>query len=398
MLEMGVSLHGMKNWIATILCSLLFTSLNAQGSEESPTYGILSDNVPVTNANGFRAWYNYGRMIDVVADDKSYFRNPLFPDSTVWVQFDNGYDRVSKHSLGQVFDPYAPIFSANQMSLDSSMGYHLDSIGIYYRYFREIDSLPDILAVQIYKTAKIEMVEDPSWSSRCSYASVAYDPILRRGGKADREFTYFLEADDSTGFGDQKVLKFPVDWEMEPGERAAVVITYFPINPYLTGDTIDPYSSRPLRRKINAFLMYEMRDSDPNIEPGYYNNGLVATRDVRYDASWSFWRKKMKPGTLWATSVGIYHSDVSFYITSEDPVGQEALVKDDIQIRSLGKDGLELSAPNYNFDELRLIDLSGREIPFSSSPQQKTLKIIPENNQQGLHFLLVDGKAYKVFL
>jgi len=374
--------------------------ITAQVPDNQGPVDILPDNVASQSASAFSAWYNYAKLIDQVAEEKEYFGYPLFPDSTVWVEFDNGYDKVSKHSLGQVIDPCAPLFETSNMKLDSNMTYSLDSIGIYYKYFRPVDSVPDLIVVQLYRGDKVSLVEDPNWSSKCSYASLAYDPVLRRGGRADKEFSYFLENSDTTKINEKGILKFPVEWDMEKGEKAAVVVTYFPINPYQTGDTLDPFSSIPLKRKINSFFMYEIRDSDPNIETGYYNNGLVATRDVRYDASWTFWRKKYKPGTLWASSVGIFHSDISFLISTDGPIGLEETVdaeEDRLKIVSVANN-IELSNAPLNFENISLHDLSGRRIPIEVRPETNQVTITSNSSYKGIAILRLDNKSYKLSL
>lgn len=387
-----------------LLITLLFgmsTWALSQAGENFPEKDMLKNNQAVTRGASYTAWYNYSRLMQEKAFDWSYFRLPLFPDSTVYVEYDNGYDKVSKHSVGQVLDPYAPMFADKNMQLDTGMGYYLDSIGIYYRYFRCVGNQPDLLVVQVYRGASVNMVENPNWSSRSSYASVGYDPILRRGAKAEKDFTFFLENDDTTGFGEQKLLKFPVDWELEKGERVAVVATYFPINPYLTGDTLDPYSSIKRKRKINAFLMYEFRDNDPNVERSYYNNGLFATWDVRYDATWNFWRKKFKPGTLWASSLGIYHSDISFKLRTDNPLGEEQLRSNGsmeiFRVNTHARE-IEVSAINSPPERIQLYEINGRTIDFQIIENENTLNIQPIGSYQGVCVLMLNEQAFKIVL
>ncbi len=381
--------------------TLVFVVLSLGVSSQEVAPNILNENEKVQNGTSLRAWYNYAKLISEEAEERSHFSTPIFPDTTVWLEFDNGYDKVAKHSVGQVIDPYAPLFERKELNLDSSRSYHLDSLAIYYRYFRHIDSLPDLLVVQLYRGAKLDLVEDPNWASNCSYASVGYDPILRRGARADKEFTYFLETEDSTGRGEPKVLKFPVEWDMEAGERAAVVMTYFPINPYLTGDTLDPYSSIPLRRKINSFSMFEVRDDEPIIEKGFYNNALIVTPEIRYDANWSFWRKKFKPGTLWASSLGIYHADISFLIRAERPLGDDKPSKDLSELKSVLVNDQSISVEHQGdqFREIRILDLAGRAIPIEHRYIQKnTLTIDLLSSHQGIYILMLDERAIRIFL
>src|SRR5210317_57868 len=82
-------------------------------------------------------WYNYGDAIDALGGNVAYYRSTLFPDSTVQVEFSSGMGYVWQHSIGQVLDPTSIFFEINNLeSFNEHNRYTLDSVGIYYRYWR----------------------------------------------------------------------------------------------------------------------------------------------------------------------------------------------------------------------------------------------------------------------
>lgn len=267
------------------------------------------------------AWYNSGATMYNLGGSVSYFRNFLFPDSTVQVEFSTGYGYVWKHSFGHCFDPTSFMFDSNgEVTVGPGMPYTVDSISIPYRYWRYQTGAPDTLIIQLYNDAAITKVPNPGWTSGASYATVDYDYQNRIGDNATQTITYLLTGSDeinaSTGY-----LYFPVGMNMAGGEKIAMTITYLPGNPYNVNDTIDTYASTLPVNQINAFVVYNYRDNDLMYEPLYYNNELAATTDVRYNISTTGWNGNYIPGTAWFS--GIYHYDVYWKLTFDtDITGQ----------------------------------------------------------------------------
>lgn len=262
-------------------------------------------------------WYNYGQTIFDQQGDVSYFRNFLFPDSTVLVEFTTGMGSVWKHSLGQVLDPTAPNFSFTNTQLPEYVPYTLDSIAIPYRYFRFQHGAPDTLVVQIYRNNNINAIENPGWTSGASYASVAYDYQTRLGANADFTQTLLLTDADSSE-SNVGLIELDLDVQLGGGDLVAVTVTYIPGNPYNVNDTIDTYMGTPPANPINAFIFYDYRDNDKLYEPGFYNNQLAVISSVRYNTNANGWNGDYIPGTAWNS--GIYHGDIYFNIDF-DPAG-----------------------------------------------------------------------------
>ena len=98
--------------------------------------------------NVCNGWYNYGHEMYLISGNTlPHYRNYLFPDSTVKANFSTGVDHVWKHSFGEVLDPTSTFYSC---PVDIGDSYNLDSVGIWYRYYRFQHAAPDTLVVQFF--------------------------------------------------------------------------------------------------------------------------------------------------------------------------------------------------------------------------------------------------------
>ena len=356
-----------------------------------------SDSHSVTDAN-ISEWYNYGSAIYDMGGDVNYFRNFLFPDSTVQVEYSSGMGYVWKHSLGRALDPTSAYFVSTNTILDSTVSYTLDSIGFYYRYFRFQDSLPDTVIVQIFENNKITFAPDP-WGNGKSYARVNYNYLKRKGALPSYEYVRLL-TDSDTATLNQGFLVFPVNITVPAGNKVAATITYFPGNPFTTGDTIDSYLSQPAAKQINAFVAYDFRDNDKNLDAYYYNNELNAPTSVRYNINTNGWNGKYIPGTAWDD--GIYHLDMAFKISTLNLGEDDAVwignkfgiypnpvrVGDKILIQVKRGPSSEIKKINY-------YDLAGRKIfsdkaNFGESSKDNSFQVPPI--EAGMYIITVETK------
>ncbi|HLP10372.1 MAG TPA: T9SS type A sorting domain-containing protein [Flavobacteriales bacterium] len=263
-------------------------------------------------------WYNSGNTMYNLGGSVSYFRNFLFPDSTVQVEFSSGMGYVWKHSLGHILDPTSTMFDAGgQQSVGTINPYTVDSIGIPYRYWRPQNTNPDTLVIQIYSNPDITFVPNPGWASGASYATVNYDYTTRLGASPSQTIVHLLTSADEIN-ATQGFLQIPLGIAVPAGEKIGVTVTYFPGNTYNVGDTIDTYTSFAVANQINAFVFYDYSDADMVPEPNYYNNELNATTDVRYNTSTTGWNGDYIPGTAWLS--GFYHGDIYFKLTWDPAV------------------------------------------------------------------------------
>ncbi len=303
-------------WISTLHAQQLELAPTATHGENQEFFS--PSELPLRAIHGIEAagdthkvWLNYGRAIYNQGGSRSYFRNYLYPDSTVQVEFGSGYGSVWKHSFGEVIDPKSIWFKVENVNLNDTSKYTIDSVAFYYRYFRWNDTITDTLKIQFYDDSKIRTREDPGWQSGASYANVDYNYQIRKGADPTYEITYLLSNKDTALFSGQGRLAFDVNQPFDTG-LFATTITFFPGQQANLGDTIDVYIDPLATNKVNAFIMYEFRDEVPNVLAGEYNNGLVITQSVRYNYNSNGWRNRYQPGTSWASSSGIYHTDMEY--------------------------------------------------------------------------------------
>ena len=319
------------------------TLLVAQDVSNSP-YGRV-EKVGTT----VREWFNYAKTISDFSDQERTRKNFVFPDTTVFVGYSTGVAKVSTHGVGQVLDPCAPLFSQTNAVLDSTRSYTVEKVSIAYRYFRPFDTLSDILWVQFYNDGALEKVVDPNWPSGASYASAEYDWRFRKGSDPTLETTYFLGNDDTSNFGAIRNLEIPVDLYVRGGGKFGISLSFDHFNKTYAGDTLDPYLYP--KKKVNAFMTYEVQDVESNVEPGHYNHSLIANTPIRYNSDLEGWNGRYRPGTSWASTVGIFHLDVSFLLRFEEPL---------LVTERNGLDGLTIG-PNPVDDVLNVYGLKADE-------------------------------------
>ncbi len=308
-------------------------------------------------------WFNYAKTISEVSDREQSRRSFLFPDTTVYVGYSTGIAKVSSHGIGQVLDPCAPLFSQTNSVLDSTKAYTVEKVSIAYRYFRPFDTLSDILWVQLYNDDALEKVVDPNWPSGASYATAEYDWRFRKGSDPSEETTYFLSNDDTSNYGTIRNLEIPVEIAVPAGGEFAMSLSFDHFNKTYAGDTLDPYLYP--KKKVNSFMTYEVHDVESTVEAGHYNHSLIANTPIRYNKDLEGWNGRYRPGTSWASTVGIFHLDVSFLLRYEEPVGLPERL-DFTQI-SLGpnpaSDQVFISGlPAETFLKIEVIDVQGRQM------------------------------------
>ena len=304
------------------LLLLLFIGIvgigNAQFLQDAAHEHVPAQKISLEKSS-FSGWYNYGSEIYSLGGAVSYYRAPLFPDSTVLVEYSSGMGTVWHHSAGQVLDPVSEFHGfGNNIELNQDNYYTLDSVGFWYRYFRHQQGAPDTLIIQVYDNSKIYFSEDP-WGNGKSYANVDYDYTVRKGADATTEIVYILDNDDEATV-DAAFLQFPIGLSVAAGEKVAATITYIPGNSFNVNDTIDQYMVIPPTNLINAFYYFYYVDEDFVSDFGFYNNHILASTSIRYNSSTNGWNGSYIPGTSW--NGGIYHANMYFHITS-DNVGIE---------------------------------------------------------------------------
>lgn len=297
------------------LAQPLFAQQTVEQQHSTPDNGsrLVKKSPPPSRFNEVSKWLNYADII-YNNNNNSYYRNYVFPDSTVMVEYSDGWGSVWKHSMGEVLDPVAPYWALTadpEVPLSQWTVYTVDSVAIPYRYFRFQNGAPDTVRIQYYVGDKITKQPNPGWASGASYATVQYDTARLTGGNFTQEVDYILTEADTAALG--KFIQLPVGITATANEKFALTVTYFPGNPYNFGDTIDVYATVVPTNPINAFILFDVYDEDLTVESGYYNHELTAVSSIRYNYNAQGWNGRYIPGTAWQG--GFYNMDVNFRVT-----------------------------------------------------------------------------------
>lgn len=338
-------------------------------------------------------WMNYGRFMnnDVNAPG-SYFRNYLYPDSTVQTNFSSGLGYVWKHSIGQVIDPYAKIYSDySYLKIGQWTTYTIDSIGIIYRYNR-FNDVGDYLMLQIYETESLTLVENSNWQSGASYGYAPYDHTRKMGANgAYKEIRYDLSQTD-TAVTSQRVLPFEIN-SKEFNGPVSIVVTFFPGQEATLGDTIDYINFPDVKNKVNAFLAYDYTDELPYVEVGNFNMGQMVTTSVRYNTNDNGWNDKYIPGTSYASSGRIYSYDMAVKISfNSQGIGINELEESGFAYPNPAQNFIKIAAENLRYE---IFDLNGKTLDagitldgqINIEQLKSGLYVIQINDNQMLRFI-----------
>jgi hypothetical protein len=328
-------------------------------------------------------WYNCGEMLTNSGYDVDYFRNHLFPDSTVQVEFTGGMGSVWKHAMGQVFDPAGDIWAnGGIVPIDLTDPYTVDSVRIWYQYYRHQTANPDTVKIQIFDEAAMYLYPDP-WGTQQSYANADYDSVTNLGIGAVQEYTILLDQDDTITFG-QGSLSIAIDMDVNPDEIMAVNVAYFPGNPTSFGDTIDQYMATPPTNQINAFIMYDYWDNSLVNEMDYYNHGLLTPSSVRYNENANGWNGKLYPGI--AYFAGTDHSDIGFHVVGTLGIQEENL-SDFMLYPNPAVDAINIRLnEGVDLNTVQVMDLSGKDVTSLVSVNGNSINI--EGLANGNYFLV----------
>ncbi|NRA11752.1 MAG: T9SS type A sorting domain-containing protein [Crocinitomicaceae bacterium] len=304
-------------------------------------------------------WYNYGEMLFDAGYDVNYYRNYLFPDSTVQVEFSSGYGAVWKHGMGQTFDPTSDNWGIGGIiPIDIADPYTVDSISIWYQYHRHQDLAPDTLKVQVWSEAAMTLYSDP-WSNGKSYATAQYDYTTNLGVGAAQEYTILLDYSDTITSG-QNTIDIAVNFVVNPNEIMGVTVAYFPGNPYNFGDTIDQFPPTPVTNNINAFIMYDYSDNDLTNLTGFYEHCMNVTKSIRYDQNSNGWNGQYHPGIAYFDYTD--HNDISFHVVGT--LGLDEQDQSDFMLYpNPAQETLNLTLNDgVELNSLKVVDITGKDV------------------------------------
>lgn len=364
--------------LLTALVTITFTAGAQDEAKEKFT------RTQVQNKDVYGGWYNFGGMVYDNLGGVDYYRNHLFPDSSVQVEFSNGFGHVWKHSMGQVFDPADDNWAIGGIvPIDLTDPYTVDTVRIWYRYFRHQTQNPDTIRVQVFTEPNMSLYEDP-WANGQSYATTSYDYTTHSGPNATQVFTILID-DDDTSTVSQSYLDVAIDQSMNADEVMGVVVDYFPGNPYNFADTIDQYLTTPPTNPINAFIMYNFRDNNDQFYTGFYNHGWLIPSSIRYNENTQNWNGSYYPGIAYFNYLD--HSDIEFHVVGT--VGLEENKKPLFTVYpNPAQDVIQINSEfDFSAQDIKIKDIRGRNVETFVNFMDNSINIATLSN--GSYFITI---------
>lgn len=272
-------------------------------------------------------WYSYPYSLgEYWGTEMGYYYTYIYPDTTVTVGYSDGIGSPWMHGIGQVFDPKSTWWDNGvDIQLTEDEPYMVDSVRVWYRYFRIQEEAPDTLILQFFKQENIENFYedpwegDPTYGGR-SYARIDYDTTLLRSANPYLEIEELLDYEDV--FEGNTSKSYFIGEPINAGEVVALSATYLPGNPNNVGDTLDWFFDQVQTNYINAFQAYYFADDDLVYETGDYNHGIIAGGSARYADNSNGWAGQYWPGI--ASGGSLYHADMDFHISKGTHIQEEA--------------------------------------------------------------------------
>lgn len=246
----------------------------------------------------------------------------MWPDSTVKVISSDGNGGYSSYNVYQHYvgnaispidpniiyqDPPVPVFNTH-------MKYTMDSIGIRYGYYREVDSaIVNLKKVKVVDTLILEFIK----SDQLNFGGLAGGEKFAQPTKANFNLTKLgisnptvikkipLTEKDSSSYSSTGFFTKLVEYEVglnndQPNSNSNLKTVIFfgmkfkPMLPYAKGDTL--YSANPkdkIKKKSNFFVYYykvNALDTASQVKQySYYNNSIFCTKQVRYGQTANGW-------------------------------------------------------------------------------------------------------------
>jgi hypothetical protein len=121
-----------------------------------------SDNARSSSVVNTERWYNFGDAMDLyhqtyLGDSSALYGNNLFPDTTILVDYGvNGFSGPWIHMLTDILDVKSGYFNdpnyytdPNELFLNNTTAFYLDSLDIYFIYSRNDFNVTDSLIVEV---------------------------------------------------------------------------------------------------------------------------------------------------------------------------------------------------------------------------------------------------------
>lgn len=349
--------------------------------------------------------------------------NLLFPDSTIMAEYSSGFASVWVHRAGQVFDLNAPVITLDNVTIDPTKKFTIDSISAIGIYTRVDNNVVDTLRFRIVAPTANQMngVSYFGPSSTVSGNLNPNDTVFMLG--MDWNYATLSTPDVVAEYKLPLDANFHADTNVNGIHFPAIATNFDTIFPS-TGtfankfgiivDFLPGYSwvanSDTLRYNKNAwwFGSYELngQNSYPTYAKDDYNHAAILPQDVMYNVAGG-WNDRYIPSFAYmGTSPSYAYEAMAFQVkvSQDDAVGIE---ENDNEVHfsvypnpSKGEFNISLASEKAETSNLVITDIVGNIVMTESiriaGNTTKTISLA--NYSSGVYFLTIGNKTTKLIL
>ncbi|MCF8297715.1 MAG: lamin tail domain-containing protein [Saprospiraceae bacterium] len=346
-----------------------------------------------TNTKAIKSrWYNAAFEIDnLLGGIADISANNLFPDTNILVDYgSSGYSGPWIHSIGECIDPvsswYTPLPSSTILSIDKSMPYTVDSVGVYCIYSRNTaSSIVDTLLIQIRQSTfgyRYWAYSSAPWIyTNFQTDTLAFRPVPHDLGKIYSTdagvitIKYPLNvaaANDTTpgGFNYFKVAP-PSPLSITAGEQVIVTVGFIP--GYSWTANVDTLSSKNRLRFISneengagTYCYYDKWDWTCSFIESQYDLYETNTSNLFYTSSFAYsWSVPTYAYEHHWGEVLLSANDTNTYIDSIPPIVTNVYALSPTSIKVEFSEAVDISAENTaNYTGLGAIISAVRNVNY----------------------------------
>jgi len=355
------------------------------------------------NSNSDRSistWVSYAESVNTNLGTCVLNQNILIADSTVLAAFGDGqggttYSSPFVHSLGGIFDVTSQsLKSANQIDLNKSIAYTIDSMSILYGYTRVAGSTTtDTLIVTLFNNSTASNLQTAYFTGMAAnfgsdtvyikdegYSHTANKPVATGAvtfkltlGWADTTELLFREKMFSTN-----------GFNVPAGKLVGYGITYKPGMVYTLNDTLD--------KQVNSFIFTSYEENGASTFPTYtycpapnsaacdWNSSSIITTEVRYNTDPN-WNGSYIPAFAYTAPYSYEDHLVSYKISATTEVGVADITNNSLSLsQNMPNPAKDVTTINYELAQsannvvIEITDITGKQVKAFNKGKQTTGK------------------------
>ncbi len=349
--------------------------------------------------------------------------NAIWPDSTVWIAYSNGFSVPQTMGAGMIFDPRNPIYAGSPYVTNKYTTYKVDSIELNYLYTRKNLNPNVIDKVNFYSFRSGDMFHYLA----APFGTVGYDKAnnIPAGTSVKKLYTQSLGILDSSTGGNVSSMKFACSETVVGSNKTAganwfgIYFNFEPGTTYpqtLPFDTIGYDGADFSKNKHNRFQYIACTDpSGPTSYPSdttgtwknqfsqrIYNNGVFVVEFVRYSTTASpslygySWTRNGLPIVRFpyfrfhvtTTNLAVKNSNKDFTLVEAYP--NPAKANSDVVVT--------LNSTTATVAVITLTDMSGKVVKTMNTnivSGKNSITVSTDTLTNGMYLVNVSGEGFK---